>query len=95
LAAAAVLFNSMARPGPKKGVGLSYQKMTAIWGSSANDFWIAWHSGNGQEGLVHYTSSGVKKVTPPAGQYFGDIWGSSAQDIWVVGYSNLLLHYVF
>jgi hypothetical protein len=81
----------------KEGLDGKYGQATinAIWGSSANDVWIAIDDGQQQPWargtLVHGTSSSPggplawTSIDSQSAQPFEAIWGSSAADVWAVG----------
>jgi hypothetical protein len=71
-------------------VGGGTDRITGIWGSSADDVWMISAGSN----LRHYTKgtwSVSKSLAYP--QALNAIWGSGPNDVWVVGNVGSLLHF--
>lgn len=65
----------------------SSQRANAIWGSSANDLWIAGAGANAQ--VTHVTAEGNSRVEfTEIGELTG-IWGSSPTDVWAIGNDHI------
>lgn len=62
--------------------------LTAVWGTSLDDFWI----GSGRS-LVNVIPSTLNISQTNVGQQVRQIWGSRANDVWAVGDNGFITHY--
>lgn len=66
------------------------ERLRALWGTNASDFWAAGERG----ALLHVTGAGVALVPSPGGsRTLWALWGSAANDIWAVGDNGWIQHF--
>ena len=63
--------------------------MAAIWGSAANDVWIAGGGGT----ILRFDGTSWQAVLSNSGQDLSAVRGTSASDVWAVGKMGTLLHW--
>jgi hypothetical protein len=70
-------------------LALVNDRVTSLWGTSANDVWAALGAG----GFLHWTgtSTGWQPVATGSKNALGSVRGASATDVWAVGEGGVLL----
>jgi hypothetical protein len=60
---------------------------TSVWGTAANDVWIAGRHGH----LFHWDGTSWTAFHSKATDEFNAVWGAAADDVWVAGFDSVAL----
>ncbi|MHB8789380.1 MAG: BACON domain-containing protein [Desulfobulbaceae bacterium] len=69
--------------------GYENPALRAIWGSSANDVFVAGESG----AILHSAGASWSAMASDTSQWLNALWGSSENDVFAVGENGTIVHY--